>query len=38
MQNLLADDFLTVFNIVDGNLIAVRDFGRRYEVRFKLNF
>ncbi|MFQ5718299.1 MAG: TonB-dependent receptor domain-containing protein [Acidobacteriota bacterium] len=38
IQNLLADDFLTVSNFVDNRLVANRDFGRQYEARFKINF
>jgi len=38
IANLLADDFLTVQNLVDGQLQANRAFGRFYEVRFKVNF
>ena len=38
IQNLLGEDFPTVFNMIDGRLVAVRDFGRRFELRFKLNF
>ena len=38
VQNLLADDFLTTQNLVDGQLVAFRNFGRQYEVRFKVNF
>jgi hypothetical protein len=36
--NILADDFLTAANLVDGQLQANRAFGRAYEVRFKMNF
>ncbi|MCZ6649291.1 MAG: TonB-dependent receptor, partial [Acidobacteria bacterium] len=38
VENLLADDFLTTQNLVDGQLVAFRNFGRQYEVRFKVNF
>ncbi len=38
VQNVFADDFMTIGNFFDDRLVAVRDFGRRYEARFKVNF
>ncbi|MFQ5720108.1 MAG: carboxypeptidase regulatory-like domain-containing protein [Acidobacteriota bacterium] len=38
IENILADDFLDIADFVDGRLQATRDFGRRYEARFKINF
>ncbi|MFQ5766742.1 MAG: carboxypeptidase regulatory-like domain-containing protein [Acidobacteriota bacterium] len=38
VNNLLAEDFLIVADVVDGQRQATRDFGRRYEARFRLNF
>ena len=38
IANLFADDFMTVGNFINDRRFAVRDFGRQFEIRFRLNF